>query len=194
MRPSSRTFPLASLLVAALAFNVSACSKKVDEPGQSDFKPSAAPPELPGPEKLEIEDELVGTGAEAKSGDTVRVHYTGTLMSGKKFDSSRDRTTVPVQARAMVIEGWDEGVVGMKVGGKRKLVSRRQGLRRAVTRRTSPKAALKFDVELVDQVARRRRDERASVEVVRCGPRGSDGLAAAGRAPPRVSRVPSRPG
>jgi len=64
----------------------SGCSKRVAEPG-SDFKPAAAAPVDPGPAKLEIHDDLVGKGAEAKAGDTVRVHYTGTLMSGTKFDS-----------------------------------------------------------------------------------------------------------
>ena len=69
------------------------------------------------------EDKKVGKGAAAKTGDTVKVHYTGTLMSGSKFDSSLDRNE-PFEFKlgaGMVIKGWDEGVVGMKVGGKRKL-------------------------------------------------------------------------
>src|SRR3954468_21269891 len=78
-----------ALLSSSLVSTV-ACSK-VAEPGASDFKPAEAPPEEPGPTKLVIVDEKVGTGAEAKDGSTVKVHYTGTLMSGKKFDSSRDR-------------------------------------------------------------------------------------------------------
>jgi FKBP-type peptidyl-prolyl cis-trans isomerase len=72
---------------------------------------------------LQILDEVVGTGAEAKTGDTVSVHYTGTLTDGTKFDSSLDRGT-PLDftiGAGNVIKGWDEGVVGMKVGGKRKL-------------------------------------------------------------------------
>ena len=59
-----------------------------------------------------------GTGAVAKSGDTVKVHYTGWLTSGKKFDSSLDRGD-PIEFKlgaGMVIKGWDEGVAGMKVG------------------------------------------------------------------------------
>lgn len=73
--------------------------------------------------ELLIEDEVVGTGDEAQAGDTVHVHYTGTLTDGTKFDSSLDRGqpfefTLGV---GQVIEGWDKGVVGMKVGGKRKL-------------------------------------------------------------------------
>ncbi|MDP1824588.1 MAG: FKBP-type peptidyl-prolyl cis-trans isomerase [Archangium sp.] len=72
---------------------------------------------------LQIEDLQVGTGAEATPGKSVAVHYTGTLTNGKKFDSSRDRNaTFDFQLGAgMVIKGWDQGVAGMKVGGRRKL-------------------------------------------------------------------------
>jgi FKBP-type peptidyl-prolyl cis-trans isomerase len=73
---------------------------------------------------LKYFDVKVGDGAAAKSGDTVEVHYTGWLKSnGKKFDSSVDRNkpfSFPLGA-GKVIKGWDEGVAGMKVGGKRKL-------------------------------------------------------------------------
>lgn len=74
--------------------------------------------------ELVIEDIEVGTGKEVKSGDTVVMHYTGTFLDdGEKFDSSVDRgipfeTVIGV---GHVIEGWDKGVPGMKVGGKRKL-------------------------------------------------------------------------
>ena len=73
--------------------------------------------------ELKIEDLVVGTGDEAKKGKTVQVHYTGWLTDGKKFDSSKDRGQ-PFQfplGRGHVIQGWDQGVEGMKVGGKRKL-------------------------------------------------------------------------
>lgn len=72
---------------------------------------------------LKIEDEVVGTGAEAKSGDTVEVNYVGTLTDGTKFDSSYDRnqTFKFTLGAGEVIEGWDKGFAGMKVGGKRKL-------------------------------------------------------------------------
>lgn len=73
--------------------------------------------------QLVIEDVVVGTGTEATKGKTVSVHYTGTLESGKKFDSSLDRGE-PFEFRlgaGMVIKGWDQGVAGMKVGGTRKL-------------------------------------------------------------------------
>ncbi len=72
---------------------------------------------------LQIEDLQVGTGKEAKAGQSVSVHYTGTLTSGAKFDSSRDRNE-PFEfalGAGMVIKGWDQGVAGMKVGGRRKL-------------------------------------------------------------------------
>jgi FKBP-type peptidyl-prolyl cis-trans isomerase len=69
-------------------------------------------------------DLVEGTGAQPKTGDSVRVHYTGWLENGKKFDSSHDRREPLVFAvgRGQVIKGWDEGVGSMKVGGKRKLV------------------------------------------------------------------------
>lgn len=73
--------------------------------------------------ELKIEDVKVGQGDEAVSGKKVTVHYTGTLTDGTKFDSSKDRGT-PFSfnlGAGQVIKGWDEGVVGMKVGGVRKL-------------------------------------------------------------------------
>lgn len=74
-------------------------------------------------DQLKIEDEVVGTGTEAVSGKKVTVNYVGTLTNGTKFDSSYDRNqpfTFNLGA-GEVIKGWDEGVAGMKVGGKRKL-------------------------------------------------------------------------
>lgn len=74
-------------------------------------------------DKLEITDVRTGTGSAVKSGDTIVVHYTGTLADGKKFDSSLDRgqpftTQIGV---GRVIPGWDQGLIGMKVGGLRRL-------------------------------------------------------------------------
>lgn len=72
---------------------------------------------------LQIEDIQVGTGTEATAGKQVSVHYTGTLTNGQKFDSSRDRNS-PFNFQlgaGMVIKGWDQGVAGMKIGGRRKL-------------------------------------------------------------------------
>ncbi len=76
------------------------------------------------PDGLSYQDLVVGNGAMPKVGQTVRVHYTGTLVDGKKFDSSRDRGT-PFEfplGQQRVIAGWDEGVATMRVGGRRKLI------------------------------------------------------------------------
>jgi len=73
--------------------------------------------------ELKIEDIKIGTGSAVKSGDTVSINYVGTLEDGTKFDSSYDRNE-PFETQigvGQVIEGWDKGVVGMQVGGKRKL-------------------------------------------------------------------------
>ncbi|MHB8473968.1 MAG: FKBP-type peptidyl-prolyl cis-trans isomerase [Gammaproteobacteria bacterium] len=72
---------------------------------------------------LKYDDTVVGTGATATKGQTVSVHYTGWLIDGEKFDSSKDRND-PFQfllGAGRVIRGWDEGVQGMKVGGTRRL-------------------------------------------------------------------------
>ena len=100
------------------------------------------------------EDLAVGTGAEAAKGKMVSVHYTGWLTDGKKFDSSKDRGQ-PFQfplGRGHVIEGWDQGVAGMKVGGKRKLTIPPElayGARGTPGGPIPPNATLVFDVELV---------------------------------------------
>lgn len=75
------------------------------------------------PDGLKYEDVVVGTGEKANAGQRVTVHYTGTLTNGTKFDSSRDRGQPYsfVLGAGTVIKGWDEGVAGMKVGGKRVL-------------------------------------------------------------------------
>jgi len=77
-----------------------------------------------GPAGLWYSDVAVGQGAEAVPGRTVTVHYTGWLPSGKKFDSSRDHGEpfAFTLGAGQVIAGWDEGVKGMKPGGRRKLV------------------------------------------------------------------------
>lgn len=104
------------------------------------------------PDGLEYRDIKIGTGAKAKPGKTVTVHYTGWLTSGEKFDSSVDRGT-PFTFQlgtGKVIKGWDEGVAGMKVGGKRQLRIPPElgyGARGAGT--IPPYASLIFDVELL---------------------------------------------
>jgi FKBP-type peptidyl-prolyl cis-trans isomerase FkpA len=103
---------------------------------------------------LKIEDLTVGTGAEAVSGKTVSVHYTGTLTNGSKFDSSLDRNQ-PFQFRlgaGQVIQGWDKGVAGMKVGGQRRLtIPPELGYgARGFPPVIPPNATLMFDVQLLD--------------------------------------------
>lgn len=87
--------------------------------------PSPAPSASSSPSAaMQSTDEVVGTGDEAVAGKTVSVNYVGTLQDGTKFDSSYDRNQ-PFEFQlggGQVIKGWDQGVVGMKVGGKRKLV------------------------------------------------------------------------
>lgn len=105
---------------------------------------------LPGGTK--VEDLVVGTGAEAAKGKTVSVHYVGTLTNGTKFDSSRDRGQ-PFQfplGAGRVIKGWDEGVAGMKVGGKRKLtIPPDQGYGSRDMGKIPPNSTLVFEVELL---------------------------------------------
>jgi FKBP-type peptidyl-prolyl cis-trans isomerase len=115
---------LAFAFLAALVVAAPACSKRVDEPADNGFKPSEGKPLPPPPTTLEIVDEKIGTGKECKTGDKVQMQYTGTLMNGKKFDSSYDRGGKPFEVtlgQGGVIRGWDQGIPGMKVGGKRKL-------------------------------------------------------------------------
>jgi peptidylprolyl isomerase len=106
------------------------------------------------PSGLQYQDEALGSGQEAKAGDHVVVHYTGTLMDGRKFDSSRDRGR-PFEfalGEGTVIRGWDEGVAGMKPGGRRRLVIPPElgyGSRGAGGV-IPPNATLVFDVELME--------------------------------------------
>ncbi|MGO8997511.1 MAG: FKBP-type peptidyl-prolyl cis-trans isomerase [Polyangiaceae bacterium] len=112
-----------------------------------------APPSDPNA-KLVSTDLVVGKGAVAKTGDTVSVHYVGTLLDGKEFDSSRKRGQpfVFTLGKGQVIRGWDQGVVGMKIGGKRKLVIPPalaygdHGMGKVIP----PNSTLNFEVELVD--------------------------------------------
>jgi len=105
---------------------------------------------------LRYTDTVVGPGTEAKSGNMVTVHYTGTLTDGTQFDSSVGKAplsfTIDGSTPFNVIEGWDEGVKGMKVGGKRHLVIPpnlgygAQGAGGVIP----PNATLVFDIELLE--------------------------------------------
>jgi FKBP-type peptidyl-prolyl cis-trans isomerase len=153
MRTSLHAVLALGALVLGLVSGASACSRAPDEPS-SGYKPSEGTPLPPGPTKLEIDDQKVGTGKEAKSGDTVHVQYTGTLTNGKKFDSSYDHGADPFKftiGKGEVIKGWDQGVVGMKVGGKRRLrIPSDLGYGAAGSGADiPPNAALVFDIELV---------------------------------------------
>ena len=103
---------------------------------------------------LQYADLVVGSGREAHAGETATVHYTGTLVDGTQFDSSKDRNQPFFfqLGAGRVIKGWDEGVEGMKIGGTRKLVIPSQlgyGARGAGSA-IPPNATLIFIVELLD--------------------------------------------
>jgi peptidylprolyl isomerase/FKBP-type peptidyl-prolyl cis-trans isomerase FkpA len=103
---------------------------------------------------LKIEETKVGTGAEAVTGNSVMVHYTGWLTNGTKFDSSKDRKEpFSFQLGAgQVIKGWDQGVAGMKVGGVRKLTippDLGYGASGAGGGLIPPNSTLVFEVELL---------------------------------------------
>ncbi len=139
---------LRSLAVVLLLSCVPACDRK-DEPPPG---PGSSVKQVR--DEFKIDDVKVGTGAEAKDGSTVKVHYTGTLKDGTKFDSSRDKGQ-PFEftiGSGQVIKGWDKGVVGMKVGGQRKLTIPydlaygEEGKPPSIP----PRATLLFDIELLE--------------------------------------------
>lgn len=105
------------------------------------------------PADLKIEDTQEGTGQEVKTGDTVVIHYKGTLTDGTQFDSSYDRGE-PFETQigvGRVIKGWDLGVVGMKVGGKRTLtIPPSLGYGEQGTGSIPPNSTLIFELELLE--------------------------------------------
>lgn len=124
-----------------------------DETGKTSNN-TTMPEQDNAPTTLEIVTTKEGTGTrEVKSGDTISVHYTGTLLDGTKFDSSLDRGE-PFEftiGQGQVIAGWDKGLLGMKVGEKRTLTipSDMAYGSRGAGNLIPPNAALKFDVELI---------------------------------------------
>jgi FKBP-type peptidyl-prolyl cis-trans isomerase len=174
--PRSRSAASALTLAALAPFAVTACDSLTRPPepvpvsiatttaasaSASASAPASAAPSAPAaapaPDanaKLVSTDVVVGKGATAKTGSKVSVHYVGTLTDGKEFDSSRKRGKpfVFTLGQGAVIRGWDQGVVGMKVGGKRKLVIPSalaygpQGRPPVIP----PNATLNFEIELVE--------------------------------------------
>jgi FKBP-type peptidyl-prolyl cis-trans isomerase len=139
--------------LAALSLAVCACSQKVPEPEGESRPPVTAEPETPEPNEMIKEDLVIGTGPEAKTGDKVRVNYTGRLLKTNfMFDTSVGKKPFEFTiGQGGVIKGWDEGVPGMKVGGKRKLTI---PSKLAYGDKGSPpkipgKATLVFEIELL---------------------------------------------
>lgn len=118
-------FVLSSLGFSALViWNLSHDSSSQQNSQTSDIQKQLEDQLKQQQEKLQSTDIKVGKGAAAKSGDEVTVNYVGTLTNGKKFDSSYDhkKPFTFIIGEGEVIKGWDQGLVGMKVGGERKLV------------------------------------------------------------------------
>jgi peptidylprolyl isomerase len=131
----SRRLLLISILAAALIAGCGSSSKSsttspttttAGSPTDTAHKPTIAKPTGPPPKSLVVKDIVKGTGAEATAGKTVTVNYVGVLYStGQQFDASWDRgqPLQPFQLGAgQVIPGWDKGLVGMRVGGRRQLI------------------------------------------------------------------------
>jgi FKBP-type peptidyl-prolyl cis-trans isomerase len=113
------------LAALAIAVALTGCGNTAPEPAPEPKRTSTPEPEVPEPADLIKEDLVLGTGAEAKDGDKVTVSYTGRLLKTNfMFDTTvgPGKKPFPFQiGKGGVIKGWDLGVVGMKVGGKRKL-------------------------------------------------------------------------
>jgi FKBP-type peptidyl-prolyl cis-trans isomerase len=143
----------AELALALVVLALAGCENKVPEPTPEPRKATTAQPETPEPADLIKEDLVIGTGAEAKDGDKVKVHYTGRLQKTNfTFDTSVGKQPFEFEVgKGAVIKGWDLGVVGMKIGGKRKLtIPSRLGYGDTGSPpKIPPKATLVFEVELL---------------------------------------------
>ena len=103
----------------------STATAKTPTSGPLSKEPKVTPPSGPAPSKLETKELIAGTGAEAKAGDTVTVNYVGVLYSGGKEFNASWETKEPFSftlGKGQVIPGWDQGIPGMKVGGRRELI------------------------------------------------------------------------
>ena len=129
--------------------------KEVAEPQSTSIQMPVVDKKFTTPTGLNYIDKVIGTGRTPQTGDKVKVHYTGTLEDGTKFDSSRDRNQpfeFPLGV-GRVIKGWDEGVATMKEGGKRKLIIPSElayGSRNIGS--IPPNSILFFDVELIEVI------------------------------------------
>ena len=126
MEHPMKTLVIAAIIAAVLT-TIAAAQTAAHKPATAARPNTNAPTKVTGPgvktdSGLQYWDIRVGTGQVAKTGDKVKVHYTGWLTTGKKFDSSVGAAPFEFTIGASeVIKGWDEGVAGMKVGGKRQL-------------------------------------------------------------------------
>lgn len=144
-----------ALALALSVFGTAPLSARAEAPA-APAKTTGKPVERPS--GLKFFELKKGTGAVAKKGDTVKVHYTGWLTNGKKFDSSLDRGE-PLSfsvGMGQVIKGWDEGIEGMTVGSKRQLQipAKLAYGERGAGGTIPPNADLVFDVELVDTASK----------------------------------------
>lgn len=142
---------IAAIAVAAVLFIVLRGGSSTPSPS-SVGEVTGPGGEVTTPSGLKYLDEVVGSGASPRQGQNVTVHYTGTLENGTKFDSSVDRGqpyTFRIGTR-VVIQGWDEGIMTMKVGGKRRLTIPANLAYGAAGRPgIPPNATLLFEVELL---------------------------------------------
>jgi FKBP-type peptidyl-prolyl cis-trans isomerase len=157
---------LASILIAGCQSKVPEPEPRMIPPADSvasvpavGSSPTASAPSAPAAASAQSgalvkQDLRPGKGPSAKSGDRVKVHYTGTLLDGTKFDSSLDRGEpfAFTLGKGEVIKGWDEGVAGMKKGGKRRLtIPAELGYgKRGSPPKIPPDATLKFEIELLE--------------------------------------------
>lgn len=130
-------------LVVASALLLTSCRTTAPEPEEDVIEQY--------PDELRVEDLVVGKGEAAIAGLTVVVHYTGTLTSGAQFDSSVGKEPLRFRLGARrVIKGWDQGLLGMKVGGKRRLtIPPRLGYGDRAVGSIPPRSHLLFEVELL---------------------------------------------